>query len=54
MATMPPSPWLSARMIRTAYLAETMTISAQKISDNTPRIVSGDSAPPACAACLNA
>ena len=33
---MPPSPWLSARMIRMAYLSETIRISDQRISDTMP------------------
>src|SRR4029077_19309526 len=37
-ARMPPSPWLSARMIRIAYLMEMTTISDQKISDSEHRI----------------
>jgi len=41
-------------MIRIAYLSETIRITVQKISDTTPRIVSGDNAPLACAACLKA
>jgi hypothetical protein len=36
-ARMPPSPWLSARITNTRYLIETTMISAQKISDSTPR-----------------
>ncbi len=54
MATMPPSPWLSARMIRIAYLADTMTTSAQKMSDRMPRMDSGVGAPPTWIACLSA
>ena len=33
---MPPSPWLSARMIKTMYLMETIKISAQVMSDKMP------------------
>ena len=33
---MPPSPLLSARMMRTTYFSVTTTISAQKISDSRP------------------
>jgi hypothetical protein len=51
---MPPSPWLSARKIRIAYFRETITINVHRISDATPRIVSGESVPPAWAACLKA
>ena len=40
-ARMPPSPWLSARMIRVAYLNEMTTISDQKISDTMPITASG-------------
>src|SRR6202007_1744547 len=35
-ARMPPSPWLSARIIRIAYLMEMTTISDQKIRDTIP------------------
>jgi len=52
-ATMPPSPRLSARMIRMAYLNETTTISDQRITDAMPMMVSGVIAPEASAACLN-
>ena len=34
---MPPSPWLSARMMKTTYLIETTMISAQNTSDRMPR-----------------
>ncbi len=37
-ARIPPSPLLSARITRMTYLTVTMMISAQKISDSTPRI----------------
>jgi hypothetical protein len=53
-AMIPPSPRLSARMIRMAYLNETITISDQRITDTMPMIVSGEIVPPASAACLNA
>ena len=33
---MPPSPWLSARMMSVTYLSVTTTISDQKISESTP------------------
>src|SRR5256885_2638021 len=36
---MPPSPRLSARMISTTYLSETMIISAQKMVDRPPRML---------------
>ncbi len=35
-AMIPPSPWLSARMIKSTYLSVTTSISAQKISDMAP------------------
>ena len=41
----PPSPWLSARMIRIAYLSETIRISAQRITETIPMIVSSEGAP---------
>ena len=37
-ARMPPSPRLSARMIKVTYLTVTISISDQKISDRMPRI----------------
>ena len=40
-AIKPPSPLLSARMMSTTYLTETMDVSAQKNSDRTPRTLSG-------------
>ena len=43
---MPPSPWLSARMMRIAYLIEMTTINDQKINDTTPSTASGDACPP--------
>src|SRR5262249_50394913 len=36
-ARMPPSPWLSARMMSSAYLMEMTTTSDQKISDTIPK-----------------
>jgi hypothetical protein len=42
---MPPSPWLSARMMRIAYLIEMTTINDQKISDTMPRTASGEACP---------
>ena len=33
---MPPSPSLSARMMKSTYLTVTMIVSDQKISDSTP------------------
>ncbi len=38
---MPPSPWLSARMMNIKYLTLTTIVRAQKISDATPSTVSG-------------
>ena len=49
-ARMPPSPWLSARMIRIAYLMEMTIISDQKINDTTPSTACGDSCPSGLAA----
>ena len=34
---MPPSPLLSARMMRITYFSDTTIISAQKIADRPPR-----------------
>lgn len=45
-ARMPPSPWLSARMMKMTYFTVTVMISAQKISDSTPRMTSGVSGKP--------
>jgi len=39
-ARMPPSPWLSARMINIAYLMDMTMIKDQKISDTTPSTAS--------------
>jgi hypothetical protein len=36
-AKMPPSPWLSARMTNQMYFMLTTRMSAQKISDRTPK-----------------
>jgi hypothetical protein len=41
MATKPPSPWLSARKTKDTYLTETIMVSVQKKSDNTPYTLSG-------------
>ena len=49
-AMMPPSPRLSARMIRIAYFTETIRITAHRITESTPSTASGDGAPPAPAA----
>ena len=35
-AMMPPSPSLSARMMKVTYLTETITVIDQKISEMTP------------------
>ncbi len=35
-AMIPPSPWLSARMISVTYLIETISVTAQKTSEITP------------------
>ena len=43
---MPPSPWLSARMMSNAYLMEMTTISDQKISDTIPSTASGATVSP--------
>ncbi len=40
-AMIPPSPRLWARMMKPAYLIETTTMSAQKISDAAPNTASG-------------
>ena len=47
MATMPPSPRLSARMMRIAYLMDTTRISDHRITDTAPITarVSGWAAP---------
>ena len=42
---MPPSPWLSARMIRIAYLMEMTMINDQKINDTMPTTASGETCP---------
>ena len=36
----PPSPLLSARIMKVTYFSVTVTISDQKISDNTPKMSS--------------
>jgi hypothetical protein len=51
--TMPPSPRLSARRIKMAYLSATISSSDQRITDTMPITVSGVGAPPASAACFN-
>ena len=42
---MPPSPWLSARMMRIAYLIEMTMMSDQKMSDTMPSTASGATCP---------
>jgi hypothetical protein len=49
-ARMPPSPWLSARMMRMAYLTEITTMSDQKINETTPSTASGATVPAGLAA----
>ncbi|MEJ0044684.1 MAG: hypothetical protein WDM81_21785 [Rhizomicrobium sp.] len=39
-ASTPPSPLLSARMMRTTYFSVTMMTSAQRMSDSAPKIAS--------------
>ena len=43
---MPPSPRLSARMIRITYLTDTTIISAQKIADTPPTTLAAENAMP--------
>ncbi len=38
---MPPSPWLSARMMKAAYFTDTTPTRDQKIRDRMPRMLSG-------------
>ena len=40
-ARMPPSPSLSARRTKTTYFSDTIAISAQKISETSPRTWAG-------------
>src|SRR5947208_15972546 len=47
---MPPSPRLSARRIRIAYLREMIKMRDQRMSETTPRTASGLAIPPALAA----
>jgi len=49
-ASVPPSPWLSARSRNTTYLSVTTTISAHRIDDSTPSTASGEASLPALAA----
>ena len=41
-ASTPPSPSLSARMTKSRYFTETTSVIDQKISDSTPKMLSGD------------
>ena len=50
IATMPPSPRLSARRISTAYFSETIRISDHRISETAPVAAAGIDAPPVIAA----
>jgi hypothetical protein len=45
-ASVPPSPLLSARIRKTTYLMVTMRISAQVISETTPRTAISPPPPP--------
>ena len=45
-AKMPPSPLLSARKTYATYLSETISVSAQKISDRMPITFAGVTAMP--------
>ena len=49
-ARMPPSPWLSARMMMTRYLSVTEMARLQKISDSTPSTASRLKVPAALSA----
>ncbi len=44
-ASVPPSPWLSARSRITTYFSVTTTISAHRISESTPSTAPGSTAP---------
>jgi hypothetical protein len=48
MASVPPSPLLSARMTTARYLTVTIKISAQKTSETTPMAASSIGMPWAC------
>ena len=48
--SVPPSPLLSARRMKSTYLIVTMKISAHRISDTIPNTISRVTAPPAAAA----
>ena len=51
MATMPPSPRLSARMIRMAYFTDTTRTSDHRITETAPTTAAGSGRPvPALAA----
>ncbi len=49
-ARIPPSPWLSARIITLTYLMVTESIRLQKISDSTPSTAAGSKGPVASSA----
>ncbi len=53
-ASTPPSPSLSARMTMTMYFSVTEIMSAQKISDSSPRMLAGSCEPAACTDFSNA
>src|SRR5450432_376797 len=40
-AMLPPSPWLSARMMKPMYFTDTTRISDHTVSESTPRMLSG-------------
>ena len=42
---MPPSPWLSARRMSSAYFSEMIRISAHRMSETMPMTASGVTAP---------
>ena len=46
-ASTPPSPSLSARMMMTTYFSVTEIVSAQKMSDSTPRMLAASCEPAA-------
>ena len=50
MATIPPSPRLSARRIRTAYLSDTTTISDHRITETAPMTAAESGEAPSAAA----
>ena len=48
-AKMPPSPWLSARMMKPRYFTATTRVSDQSIRDSTPSTFSAVGATPCSA-----